>query len=104
MVYAAHGFVGGFGDDGAAAVAPESGEGKQGLVGKLEVVGLSIFPFVEAVGGNEATVAAKQVFKGGSFVQGFGAGVDDQFIGGLEPPCGFFCAVRRLLPNDGDGL
>ena len=44
---------------------PQAGEGKERLVRQLEVVGLSLFPFVKTVGKNQAAADIQQGLKRG---------------------------------------
>ena len=101
-----HAFIGGAGENNTVAIAPESGKGEELLVGKLEVVGLFTFPFVEAVGRDEAAVGAEQVFEHGAFMQCFGAGIDNDRsrLWIPESPTTCHCSLGVILSNDGHFL
>ena len=112
VVDALHVGIGGAGDDDAAAVAPQPGEGEDPALqsfdatSKLEIVGLPAFPLVESVGGNEAAVGTEQVLEHGALGEGLGTGIDDRCAGAwiLEPPDAFFGAGGFVLPDGGDLL
>lgn len=106
VVDALHVFIRGAGNDYATVVAPQSGKGKKRTVRKLEIVGLPSFPFVEAIGGNEAPVSGQQILEHRAFGQCFGPGVDDGRAGAeiFKPPDAFLSLRWMILRYDGDLL
>lgn len=106
MMNTTHIFIGGTGEYNASVIKRKSGKGEELFLRKLEIVGLSAFPLVEAIRGNKAAMVGEQILEHWAFGKRFGAGVDNRCAraGVFEAPDTLLDSRGSLLVDDGDLL